>query len=184
MSVAVSALTVLARTAQEPSATAVPMRAAILEVDRAQPVYAIQPMTEVVSKSIAQRRLALTLLAFFAASALLLAAIGVYGVMSFTVAQSTNEIGVRMALGARAGQVAMQVEKRGMALVLGGLALGAIGALLLTQYLGTMLFRVSAQDPAILAAAAGTLVLVAAAACYLPARRAARVDPAIALRNE
>ena len=181
---AVSALTVLARTSQDPAAMGTSMRAAILDVDRAQPVYAMQPMTEVVSKSIAQRRVALTLLAFFAATALLLAAIGVYGVMSFAVSQSTNEIGIPMALGARAGQVALEVQRRGMALVVAGLALGVMAALPLTQYLGTMLFRVSPRDPAIFAVAAGTLVVVSLAACYLPARRASRIDPAIALRNE
>jgi putative ABC transport system permease protein len=104
--------------------------------------------------------------------------------MSFTVSQSTNEIGIRMALGARAGQVAMQVQSRGMALVAAGLALGVAAALPLTRYLGTMLFHVSPRDPAIFAAAATTLVLVSLAACYFPARRASRVDPAIALRNE
>jgi putative ABC transport system permease protein len=180
----VSAITVLARTAQDPLTISAPMHSAILEVDRGQPVYAIQPMTEVVSRSIAQRRVALVLLAFFAASALLLAAIGVYGVMSFTVSQSTNEIGIRMALGARSGQVAMQVQQRGMLLVAAGLAIGTLAALPLTQYLGTMLFRVSPRDPAIFAVSAVTLVLVSLAACYLPARRASRVDPAIALRNE
>jgi putative ABC transport system permease protein len=161
-----------------------PMRQAILNVDRSQPVFAIQPMTDVVSKSIAQRRLALTLLAFFAASALLLAAIGVYGVMSFVVSQSANEIGIRMALGARAGQVAMEVQRRGLTLVLAGLALGVAAALPLTQYLGSMLFHVSPRDPEILSGSAATLVLVSLVACWLPARRASRIDPAIALRNE
>src|SRR5580765_809363 len=115
-------MSVLARTAGDPARQGSAIHAAILAVDRSQPVYAIQPMTEVVAKSIAQRRLSLVLLAFFAASAMLLAAVGVYGVMSFTVSQSTNEIGIRMALGARAGQVARQVQGRGMALVIAGLA--------------------------------------------------------------
>jgi putative ABC transport system permease protein len=180
----VSAVTVLARTSQDPAAMGEPMRQAILNVDRSQPVFAIQPMTDVVSKSIAQRRLALTLLAFFAASALLLAAIGVYGVMSFVVSQSANEIGIRMALGARAGQVAMEVQRRGLTLVLAGLALGVAAALPLTQYLGSMLFHVSPRDPEILSGSAATLVLVSLVACWLPARRASRIDPAIALRNE
>ena len=180
----VSPITVLARTAGEPGPIATPMRAAILEVDRSQPVFAIQPMTEIVAKSVAQRRLSLILLAFFAVSALLLAAIGVYGVMSFTVAQSTSEIGIRMALGAGAGQVAWQVQRRGMVLVLAGLAIGVAAALPLTQYLESMLFRVGPRDPLIFGAAAATLVLVSLVACYLPARRASRTDPAIALRNE
>jgi putative ABC transport system permease protein len=180
----VSQMTIVARTAQDPATLGEPMRQAILGVDRSQPVFSIQPMTDVVSKSIAQRRLALTLLAFFAASALLLAAIGVYGVMSFVVSQSTNEIGIRMALGARSGQVAIEVQRRGLLLVLVGLALGVAAALPLTQYLGTMLFRVSPRDPLILAASAAMLVVVSLIACWMPARRASRIDPAIALRNE
>jgi putative ABC transport system permease protein len=180
----VSPITILARTSQNPDAVSHAMRQAILEVDRSQPVFAIQPMTDVVSKSIAQRRLALTLLAFFAASALLLAAIGVYGVMAFVVSQSTNEIGIRMALGAGAGQVALEVQRRGLLLVSGGLVIGIGTALALTQYLAPMLFRVNPRDPAILAVSAATLVLVSLFACGIPARRAARTDPAIALRNE
>jgi putative ABC transport system permease protein len=180
----VSNMTVLARTAQNPEAVSSAMRQAILDVDRSQPVFAIQPMTDVVSKSIAQRRLALTLLAFFAASALLLAAIGVYGVMAFVVSQSANEIGIRMALGARSAQVAFEVQRRGLALVIGGLIVGIAAALPLTQYLGTMLFRVNPRDPVILSGSAATLVVVSLVACWIPARRASRIDPAIALRNE
>jgi putative ABC transport system permease protein len=180
----VSAMAILARTARDPASLAEPVRQTILTVDRSQPVFAIQPMTDVVSKSIAQRRLALTLLAFFAVSALLLAAIGVYGVMSFVVSQGANEIGIRMALGARAGQVAMQVQRRGLMLVLFGLTLGIAAALPLTQYLGGMLFRVSPRDPEILAGSAATLILVSLIACWLPARRASRIDPVTALRSE
>jgi ABC-type antimicrobial peptide transport system permease subunit len=137
-----------------------------------------------VSQSIGQRRLSLILLAFFAASALLLAAIGVYGVMSFVVAQRTSEIGIRMALGARAGQVAWQVQRQGMTLVVAGLAIGMAGALVLTRYLSTLLFRVAPRDPLIFGTAAVTLVTVSIVACWLPARRASRVDPLTALRNE
>jgi putative ABC transport system permease protein len=178
------AITVLARTAGNPALLAGPMRQAILGVDRSQPVFAVQPMTEVVGRSIAQRRVALILLAFFAVSAMLLAAVGVYGVMSYHVAQRTGEIGIRMALGAQAGQVAWQVEREGMGLAAVGLAAGAAGSLVLTRYLGPLLFRVDPRDPAVLAVAAASLALVALAACYLPARRAARVDPIVALRFE
>src|SRR5207249_1345429 len=111
-------------------------------------------------------------------------AIGVYGVRSFVVSQCTNEIGIRMALGAQAGRVAMEVEWRGLMLVLIGLAVGIAAALPLTQYLGTMLFHVSPRDPGILAGSAVMLVVVGLIACWLPARRASRIDPAIALRNE
>jgi putative ABC transport system permease protein len=180
----VSPITVLARTAGDPALLGANIHVAILAVDRSQPVYAIQPMTEVVSKSIAQRRLSLILLAFFAASAMLLAAIGVYGVMSFVVAQRTSEIGIRMALGARAGQVAWHVQRQGMTLVAAGLVAGLGGGLLLTRYLSTLLFRVDARDPIIFGVSGAMLTLVSIAACWLPARRASRVDPLTALRNE
>ncbi len=180
----VSSMTVLARTEAEPARLGPAIHAAILAVDRAQPVYAIQPMTEVVAKSIAQRRLSLVLLAFFAGSAMLLAAIGVYGVMSFVVTQRTGEIGIRMALGAQTSQVAWHVQRQGMTLVAAGLAAGLAGGLLLTQYLSTLLFRVNARDPVVFGVSAGLLVLVSILACWLPARRASRLDPLTALRNE
>ena len=177
-------MTVLARTAGDPAPLAQPMKAAILSVDSAQPVYAVQAMTEVVSQSIAQRRVALVLLAFFAASALILAAIGVYGILSYSVTQRTGEIGIRMALGAQAAQVSLLVGTQGMKLVLAGLAIGMGCALWLTRGMGSLLFRVMPRDPLIFMAAAGMLVLVSVAACCLPARRAARVDPVVALRCE
>ncbi len=180
----VSAITVMTRTSGDPALLGAPIHSAILSVDRSQPVYAIQPMTDIVSQSIAQRRLSLILLAFFAASALLLAAIGVYGVMSFVVAQRTSEIGIRMALGARAGQVAWHVQRQGMTLVVAGLMIGTAGAVVLTRYLSTLLFRVNPRDPLIFGTAAATLVTVSIVACWLPARRASRVDPLTALRNE
>ncbi|HEY1497480.1 MAG TPA: ABC transporter permease [Candidatus Solibacter sp.] len=180
----VSPITVMARTSGDPALLGEPIHSAILTVDRSQPVYAIQPMTDIVSQSIAQRRLSLILLAFFAASALLLAAIGVYGVMSFVVAQRTSEIGIRMALGARAGQVAWHVQRQGMTLVVAGLMIGTTGALVLTRYLSTLLFRVNPRDPLIFGTAAVTLITVSIVACWLPARRASRVDPLTALRNE
>ena len=177
-----SGMVVLARSAGDPSPLAQPMKAAILSVDSTQPVYNVQPMTEVVSQSIAQRRVALVLLAFFAISALVLAAIGVYGIMSYAVTQRTGEIGIRMALGARASEVSMLVGRQGMTLVLAGLGVGIGIALWLTQWMGSLLFRVSPRDPAVFTIAAATLVLVSLAACYLPARRAAQVDPIVALR--
>jgi putative ABC transport system permease protein len=179
-----SGMVVLSRTAGDPSPLAQPMKAAILSVDSTQPVYNVQPMTEVVSQSIAQRRVALVLLAFFAISALVLAAIGVYGIMSYAVTQRTGEIGIRMALGARASEVSMLVGRQGMTLVMAGLAAGVGVAVWLTQWMGSLLFRVSPRDPAVFSIAAGTLVLVSLVACYLPARRAAQVDPMIALRCE
>jgi putative ABC transport system permease protein len=160
------------------------MKAAILNVDRAQPVFAVQPMTDIVSQNVAQRRFSLVLLAFFAASALFLAALGLYGVMSYVVTQRTSEIGIRMALGARPAQVLLLVERQGMLLVLAGLTIGIAGGLLLMRLMTSLLFRVSPSDPFALLAGAVTLIAVSVVACYLPARRAARVDPLIALRYE
>jgi predicted permease len=180
----VSPLTVLGRTSGDPAALASPMKAAILGVDHSQPVFAVEPMIEVVSDSVSQRRVALILLAFFAASALLLASIGVYGIMSYSVTQRSGEIGIRMALGARASQVALLVGRQGMTLVAGGLAAGLAGSLILTRWMSPLLFRVDPRDPLILGTAIATLLLVSLAACFLPARRAAQVDPVIALRSE
>ncbi|HEV2445521.1 MAG TPA: FtsX-like permease family protein, partial [Candidatus Sulfopaludibacter sp.] len=177
-------ITVLARTSGNPAAAGAAMKSAILNVDRAQPVYAMQPMTQIIGQSVAQRRFSMILLAFFAASALFLAALGLYGVMSYVVAQRTSEIGIRMALGARPGQVLLLVERQGMLLVLAGLAIGLGGGLLLTRLMASLLFHVSPADPAALLAGALTLFAVSVAACYLPARRAAQVDPLIALRYE
>jgi putative ABC transport system permease protein len=181
---AIPQFNVLARTAGDPANVGPAMQAAILSLDRSQPVYAIQPMTTVVARSIAQRRLSLVLLAFFAASALALAAIGVFGVMSFVVTLRTPEIGIRMALGAQPTQVTWQVESQAMRLVAAGLAVGAAAALLLTKYLHGMLFRVSERDPAVFGIAIATLLITSAVACWIPARRAARVDPIAALRTE
>jgi putative ABC transport system permease protein len=177
-------ITVLARTSGNPASLGNAMKSAILSVDRAQPVYAIQPMTDIIGQSVAQRRFSLILLVFFAVSALLLAALGLYGVMSYVVAQRTPEIGIRMALGARPAQVMVLVQKQGLVLVVAGLAIGAAGGMLLTHFMTSLLFRVSPNDPAELMVGAATLLAVAIAACYLPARRAARVDPLIALRYE
>jgi putative ABC transport system permease protein len=179
-----TAITVLARTTGDPAALGSAMKSAILNVDRSQPVFAAQPMAEIVGQSIAQRRFSLVLLIFFAASALFLAALGLYGVMSYVVAQRTPEIGIRMALGARPAQVLLFIERQGMLLVLAGLAIGVIGGWLTTRLMSTLLFHVSPSDPLAVIAGAITLLLVSAAACYVPARRAAKVDPLIALRYE
>ena len=179
-----SFLTVIARTARDPATLGAPMKAAILNVDRSQPVYSVQPMTTVVSDSISQRRFSLVLLAFFATAALFLASIGLYGVMSYVVVQRTPEIGIRMALGAQESQVLLLVQRQGMLLVVAGLGIGAIGGLLLTRLMTSLLFHVAPHDPVTIVTGAAILIVVSWLACYLPARRAARVDPLIALRYE
>ena len=179
-----SPITVLARTAADPALSSSAMRAAILHADRSQPVFAIQTMTAVVSQYLAQRRFALVMLAFFAASALFLASLGLYGVMSYVVARRTNEIGIRMALGAKPSEVLLLVERQGMALVIAGLVIGAAGGLLLARLMTKLLFHVAPEDPIALTAGAVTLLVVSLLACYFPARRAARVDPMVALRYQ
>jgi putative ABC transport system permease protein len=178
------AITVVAKTSQDPAAAGPAIKKAILDADRAQPVFAIQTMDEVVGKSIAQRRFALALIAIFAALALFLAALGLYGVISYSVAQRTSEIGIRIALGAKSSQVLWMVERQGLLLVGIGLILGTVAALALTRFLEKMLFGVSPTDPLTYLGVASLLLSVAAAACYIPARRAARVDPMVALRYE
>ncbi len=182
--IALGAITVLARTSQDPATVSAVMKSTVLSLDRSQPVYSVQPMTTVVSQSIAQRRFSLVLLAFFAISALFLAALGLYGVMSYSVAQRTGEIGIRMALGAQKAEVLLLVERQGMALVLIGLAIGLLGALALTRLMTSLLFHVPATDPLTFLIVTAVLIAAAIVACLLPARRAANVDPIIALRYE
>jgi ABC-type antimicrobial peptide transport system permease subunit len=126
----------------------------------------------------------LVLLMFFAASALFLAALGLYGVMSYSVSQRTGEIGIRMALGARQSQVLLLIQRQGMTLVLIGLAIGVVGALLLTRLMTTLLFHVGSTDLLTFVLVASTLVAVSLLACYIAACRAARVAPITALRYE
>src|SRR5262249_28979161 len=141
-------------------------------------------MNEVIASSIAPRRFSMLLLAIFAAVALLLAATGVYGVMAYTAAQRTREVGIRMALGAQRGVVIRLILKQGLTLTLIGLAAVIVCALAAALAISGMLYGVSAADPATFAAISLMLLAVALLACYLPARRAAKVDPMVALRFE
>ena len=168
----------------DPSALGGALREHIRAIDSALPVAYVLPMAEVIGSSIAQPRFRTTLLSLFGAAALLLAAIGIYGVLAYTVAQQTREIGIRMALGANPGRVLRLVLARGLGLAGAGTAIGVVAALLLTRLLNSLLFGVSATDPLTFTAVAGLLLAVALLACYVPARRAMRVDPMVALRYE
>jgi putative ABC transport system permease protein len=160
------------------------VRNEVKAIDKDQPISNIKTLDELLEKSVAQRRFNLLSLGIFAGVALALAAVGIYGVMSFLVAQRTHEIGIRMALGAQQRDVLMLVVGRGLRLVLIGLGVGGAGALALTRLLRNLLFEVSATDPLTFGLIAMLLLGVAFLACYLPARRATKVDPLVALRQE
>jgi putative ABC transport system permease protein len=177
-------MALLLRSAAGPASLAPALRNAVREIDPALPVYDVMTMDERLSNSVAARRFNLLLLGGFAALALLLAGVGVYGVISYVVTQRTHEVGIRMALGAQGADVARLFIKQGMAVVMFGVALGLIGAFALTRLMKSLLFDVSAGDPLTFACVALLLSLVAFAACYLPARRAARIDPLASLRRE
>jgi putative ABC transport system permease protein len=161
-----------------------PLRRAVAEVDPSLPLYDLGTMQGRVMDSLAESRFSTLLLTIFGAIALILAAIGVYGVISYGVAQRTQEIGIRMALGARHGDVLALVVRHGAALAGTGLLLGLAAALALSGLLSSLLFEVSPTDPPTFAAGLVVLSLVAVLAAVLPARRAARTDPAVALRND
>ncbi|HSS78507.1 MAG TPA: FtsX-like permease family protein [Thermoanaerobaculia bacterium] len=177
-------MTFVLRTAGDPADLAPAARREILAIDKDQPVSEVRTMESWLAESLARTRFGTLLLGAFAGLALTLSAAGLYGVMSYSVAQRQNEIGVRMALGARTGDVLRLVVRQGLVLVLVGVALGLAGALALTRVLATLLYDVSATDPLTFAILALLLTAVSAVACYIPARRAARVDPLIAMRYD
>jgi predicted permease len=184
MPLAADAVAVVLRTEGDPTAVMESVRRAVEEVDPREVVYNVQTMDEVVSNSFAARRLSMMLLGVFAALALVLACVGIYGVISYLVGQRTHEIGVRMALGAQRNDVLQMVIGHGAKMALIGVAIGIGAALGLTRLMANQLFGVSAHDPLTFAGVAMLLILVAVAACYIPARRAMRVDPVVALRHE
>jgi ABC-type antimicrobial peptide transport system permease subunit len=172
------------RTKADPLATVSAVRSAVLEAGNDQPVYGVQTLAQIVSASIADRRFSMLLLGIFAGLALLLAALGIYGVISYTVAQRTREIGIRMALGARQTDVLKTVVAQGMLPVLAGLAIGLAASFGLTRLMAGMLYGVNAGDPVTFIGVALVLAAVALIATLVPARRATRVAPVVALRYE
>jgi putative ABC transport system permease protein len=181
---ALRSLKVVARTSGDPTSLAPAVRALIRDIDPSLPVSAVQTMTDVVSASAGPQRFNTVLLGSFAAVALLLAALGIGGVLATSVSRRTQEIGVRMALGAQRGEILRMVVRQGMALALLGLAIGVPSALVLTRLMASLLFQITPRDPLTFGGVAALLVAVALAACYVPARRATRVDPIVALRCE
>jgi putative ABC transport system permease protein len=169
------------RTAGDPAAFATTLRREVQAIDKDQPIYKVRTMDDVVMNSLGTRRVSMQLFAVFAGAALLLAAIGIYGVMAYSVTQRTQEIGIRMALGAQKSDVLRLVIRQGMAVTVIGVVVGLAGAFALTRLIANLLFGVAATDPLTFIAIPLLLLFVALVACYLPARRAARLDPKIAL---
>jgi ABC-type antimicrobial peptide transport system permease subunit len=172
------------RTPMDPTSIAGAMRAEIRRLDPELPLPRFRSMDEIVSASVAQRRFQLTLVLLFAAIALGLASLGIYGVVSYSVAQRRGELGIRMALGATGSDLRGLVLRQGLAPVVIGLAAGLAGALALGRVLSGLLFGVSSTDPLTMSVVAAVLLSVGAAACYVPALRATQSDPLVALRYE
>jgi len=175
---------IVVRTQGDPMSLAGAVRNEIRNLDRALPVSNVGTMEDVMSTARSRPRFLTLLLSMFSSLSLILAALGIYGVISYAVVQRTSEIGIRMALGAQHGDVLRLIGTSGVRLALAGTVLGAAGAFGLTRFLSTLLFGVSSVDPLTFLAMAATLILVTLLACYVPARRAAKVDPLIALRYE
>ena len=172
------------RTAGDPAALASAARAAVLAVDPDQPVSRVVTMPDVVAASISDRRFSMTLVGLFAGLALVLSIVGIYAVVSYSVAERLHEMGLRLALGARPSNLLAMVLGEGFRLVTAGLALGIAGALAVTRFLDALLFGVHARDAATFAGVAVVLSMAALLGCLVPALRAMRVDPMMALRAE
>ncbi len=177
-------MAIVLRTSMEPLTATSVLRSTIAEIDPNQPLVNVRSMDQNIQTSVAQPRFRTWLIGTFAALALVLAAVGVYGVMSYSVTQRTSEIGIRVTMGAQPEDILRIVVGEGLRLALAGVAVGVVGALLLSRVLRTFVFGVSTSDPATFFGVAMVLVLVGAAASYFPARRATRVDPLVALRYE
>jgi putative ABC transport system permease protein len=177
-------MTLMMRTAGDPSTAAPAIRTQLAGIDRTQPLFDVKPLDVALADSIAPRRFNLLLLSTFAGSALLLALVGIYGVIAYSVAQRTHEIGVRMALGAQRREVVRMVVRQGMAIALAGIVIGVAAALALTRVIASLLYDVTPTDPGTFAVVASGLAITAFAACCGPALKAALVDPIVALRCE
>ena len=174
----------MVRTSTDPTRLAEPIRSQVWALDPELAIEDLRPMSDIFAASIAERRFNMLLLTMFSLVGLLLAAGGIYGVISYSVSQRTREIGTRMALGARTIDIFRVVMEEGLSLIALGIGAGVLGALALTRSLSTLLFGVGAADPLTYIAVAAFLSSVAMIACYIPARRAARVNPVVALRCE
>ncbi|HUQ81167.1 MAG TPA: ABC transporter permease [Gemmatimonadaceae bacterium] len=174
---------VVVRSTADPATVMAGIRAQVRELDRDLPLSGLQQLSELVSASVSRPRFYTTLLGVFAAIALVLAAVGIYGVISYAVSLRTRELGIRIALGATGRQVSRLVLQQGVSLAMAGVVLGGAGAYWLARLLGSLLFGVTAADPLTFVGVAGLLTAIAALACYIPARRAARVDPLLAMRD-
>jgi putative ABC transport system permease protein len=181
---AFSQMTFVVRSPREPSAVAADVRTVVRELDPDQPMYDVKGMDALLGEMVAQRRFSMTLLAAFAALALVLGLVGVYGVTAYIVAQRTREVGLRIALGAPPGRLVAMVVRQGMGVALLGLAAGVLGALATTRLMAGLLYGVSPTDPPTLLAVVALLAAATLLANWIPARRAARVDPLVALRAE
>jgi putative ABC transport system permease protein len=179
-----SGLTVVVRTASDPAAVIGSIRNAVQRINPQLAVYDLRTMEQVAARSVAERRFTTFLLALFAGLALVLACVGLYGVIAYSVTQRTQEIGIRMALGAQTGDVLRMILNQSLVLTLVGLVVGTIASLALTRYLASLLFNVKPTDPVTLVSVSLLLALVSVVASYIPARRAARVNPIVALRYE
>jgi putative ABC transport system permease protein len=179
-----NAQTLMLRTSQDPTALISAVRQRIHELDPDQPILRIATVDARIAESLKPQRFNTLLMSLFAALALTLAVIGLYGVLAYTVVQRTPEIGIRLALGAQPGNIIAMVMKQGLSLTLLGIALGLAGAFALTRLLERLLYGVSATDAPTFLVIALSLFSVAALACWIPARRAAKVDPMIALRHD
>ncbi len=177
-------MSVVVRTAVEPASLAPEVRRIVAEVDKSAPVSEVKTMEHIVSEAVTQPRFNLFLLGLFGGIALLLSAAGIYGVTAYSVTRRTHEFGIRMALGAQVGDVLKMILGQGMLLIVVGIAVGLVASFALTRLMKSLLFGVSVTDPLTFVAITLLLTLVALFACYIPARRATKVDPLVALRYE